>query len=123
MKISKQEYEYIMQDADVEAKRVLQEVCYYDLHKEKNIYKIEIIVWDLAKKYVNREISPEVFNSICSYFNEGDEFYQMSGWAQDLISTGTEINYYLYQDQDSEELLKIQNFIKLLIKKHFANNL
>lgn len=119
MNFSKQEYTDLMLKAEKEAVELLNAGGYENFHKEKAISKIENLIWELAVKYVNDEISPEVFECICYKFNEGEEFYQMSGWAMDLISSGTEITYDLYLNPIPEDPIKNKNFAKLMIKKHF----
>lgn len=105
------DFDEIYDKAEEIAEELLANTGYFEL--EQDFYNLdykfaepayEKLLWDYAQMYVSGEISLEVFDTICGYFEASPAHHSMSGSALGVMYSGLELIYYKYVCPDEVEL-------------------
>ena len=80
-----------------------------DLDFKKIKEKLENLLWSAAGSYVNGDLSSSTFNVVCSEYQGNPFYYSLSPEANDLVSLGLELEYFMYIQEDKEKINEIQS--------------
>ena len=115
------EYEQIHEQAWKDSEKFMTSGGYFfsDSYTEDDKVKLENLLWNAAKSYVNGDLSSSAFNVVCSDYQGNPVYYSLSPEAIDLVSLGLELDYFMYIEEDKEKINEIQSSIKKLVLNNF----
>ena len=112
------DYEDFYNQAHLEQLKLLKESG-LDSVSDDEPEKFEIIFWNLAKKYVEKQISPMVFSILCSSIEGWPNFHNISLEARNVVTSGILLNYSTYIKHDQDKINELNLNIEKLVDLYF----